>query len=97
MSGSGAFPHAPNGLPEPERAFEDGADAQAAALSDGGPPRRGPADAMHPQFSQSGVPPNWHGVIRCSKSAEMHVVVCANTQSSGDAEGSHTLINPPAS
>src|SRR5260221_560545 len=34
-----------------------------------------PADAMQPQFSQSGAPPNWHGVIFVVKSAEIVVVV----------------------
>jgi hypothetical protein len=27
-------------------------------------------DAIHPQDSQSGTPPNWHGVISVLKSAE---------------------------
>ena len=43
---------------------------------------------MQPQFAQSGVPPNWHGVICRSKSAETHVVVCAKMHSSGDCGGS---------
>ena len=30
-----------------------------------------PADAMQPQLLQSGVPPNWHGVIFVFRSAEM--------------------------
>ena len=43
---------------------------------------------MHPQFEQSGLPPNWHGVIGVSKSAETHVVVLANTHDSGVSGGS---------
>src|SRR5262249_23311461 len=46
-----------------------------------------PAEAMQPQCEQSGAPPNWHGVMRVSRSAEMLVVVRANTQSSGEAGG----------
>jgi hypothetical protein len=42
-----------------------------------------PADAMHPQFAQSGAPPNMHGVMAVFKSAEMFLVVCAKTHSSG--------------
>src|SRR5258708_9790882 len=42
-----------------------------------------PAEAMQPHCEQSGFPPNWHGVIRCSKSAETQVVVCDTTQSAG--------------
>src|SRR5213594_3232968 len=44
-----------------------------------------PADAMQPHWLQSGAPPNWHGVIRVSKSADTHRVVLANTHSSGDS------------
>jgi hypothetical protein len=29
-----------------------------------------PIDAMHPQDAQLGFPPNWHGVIFVSKSAD---------------------------
>ena len=47
-----------------------------------------PADARQPQFSQSGAPPNWHGVIVVVKSAEIVVVVCAKTHSSGERGGS---------
>jgi len=43
---------------------------------------------MHPQLAQSGAPPNWHGVIFVSKSADTQSVVCAKMQSSGDAGGS---------
>ena len=43
---------------------------------------------MQPQFVQSGLPPNWQGVMRVSKSADRHVVVLAKTQSSGDFGGS---------
>ena len=39
---------------------------------------------MHPQLLQSGAPPNWQGVIRVVKSAEIEVVVRAKTHSSGD-------------
>ena len=42
---------------------------------------------MQPQLLQSGVPPNWHGVICVVRSAEIVVVVRANTHSSGDAGG----------
>ena len=42
---------------------------------------------MQPQRAQSGVPPNWHGVIRFSRSAEMHSVVCAKMQASGEDGG----------
>ena len=43
-----------------------------------------PADATQPQLAQSGVPPNWHGVMRVVRSAEIVVVVRAKTHSSGD-------------
>ena len=43
---------------------------------------------MHPQFEQSGRPPNWQGVMRVSRSAENDRVTRANTQSSGEAGGS---------
>ena len=43
---------------------------------------------MQPQLLQSGLPPNWHGVIFVVRSAEMVVVVCAKTQSSGESGGS---------
>src|SRR5438132_5266789 len=50
---------------------------------------------MQPQLLQSGAPPNWHGVMRVSKSAEMQRVVFANTHSSGDCGGfAYTSINP---
>jgi hypothetical protein len=42
-----------------------------------------PMDAMHPQELQSGFPPNWHGVIFVSRSADKVCVVSANTQSFG--------------
>ena len=42
---------------------------------------------MQPHWAQSGVPPNWQGVMRRSRSADRLVVVCANTQASGDAGG----------
>ncbi len=47
-----------------------------------------PADAMQPHCEQSGMPPNWHGVILVEKSAETHSVVCAKMHSSGDSGGS---------
>ena len=47
-----------------------------------------PADATQPQFAQSGVPPNWHGSMRVVKSADIVVVVRANTHSEGDSGGS---------
>ena len=43
---------------------------------------------MQPQLAQSGVPPNWHGVIRVCRSADTHSVVCAKMQSAGEAGGS---------
>ena len=46
-----------------------------------------PAEAMQPQLLQSGVPPNWHGVIRVVRSAEIVVVVRAKTHSSGESGG----------
>src|SRR5688572_16850649 len=42
---------------------------------------------MHPQFAQSGLPPNWHGVIGFSKFADTHAVVFAKMQSSGECGG----------
>ena len=42
---------------------------------------------MQPQLVQSGAPPNWHGVIRVVRSAEIDVVVRAKTHSSGDDGG----------
>src|SRR3954453_10348067 len=54
-----------------------------------------PADAIQPQFAQSGAPPNWQGVIFVVRSAEMVHVVRANTQSSGDAGGfAHAVVSP---
>ena len=52
------------------------------------PTAASPADAMQPQLLQSGVPPNWHGVIFVVRSADIVVVVRAKTQSSGDDGGS---------
>ena len=42
-----------------------------------------PMEAMQPQEEQSGLPPNWQGVILVSRSAEMVWVVKAKTHSSG--------------
>ena len=44
-----------------------------------------PIEAMHPQDAQSGLPPNWQGVIFVCRSAESVCVVSANTQSAGCA------------
>src|SRR5262249_26863599 len=44
-------------------------------------------DAMHPQDAQSGVPPNWHGVIFVCRSADKVCVVSAKTQSCGPTGG----------
>ena len=33
------------------------------------------AEAMQPQFEQSGSPPNWQGAMGLVRSAEMHSVV----------------------
>ena len=46
------------------------------------------AEARHPQFAQSGLPPNWQGVIGFSKFADTHAVVFAKMQSSGECGGS---------
>jgi len=43
--------------------------------------------AMQPHCEQSGSPPNWQGVTRVFKSAEMVVVVLAKMQSRGEAGG----------
>ena len=51
------------------------------------PTAASPADAAHLHWLQSGAPPNWHGLILVSKSAETQVVVLAKTQSSGEAGG----------
>jgi hypothetical protein len=45
------------------------------------------ADAMHPQLEQSGLPPNWHGVICRRRSADTHSVVRAKVHSVGEAGG----------
>src|SRR5271154_1293088 len=42
-----------------------------------------PMDAIHPQAAQSGLPPNWHGVIFVSRSADSVCVVRAKIHSSG--------------
>jgi len=42
-----------------------------------------PMEATHPQDAQSGFPPNWHGVIFVSRSADNVWVVSAKTQSWG--------------
>src|SRR5215471_13980432 len=47
-----------------------------------------PAEAMQPHSAQTGRPPNWQGVIRVAKSAEIHVHACAKMQVSGDFGGS---------
>ena len=43
--------------------------------------------AMQPHCEQSGVPPNWQGVIFVFRSAEKVSVVWAKMQSLGDAGG----------
>src|SRR4029077_6076737 len=55
-----------------------------------------PAEAMHPHCEQSGLPPNWHGVMRCSKSAEMHEGVCAKMHSSGLLGGVAYCLTSPS-
>ena len=42
---------------------------------------------MQPHCEQSGSPPNWQGVTRVFRSAEMVVVVLAKMQSRGEAGG----------
>ena len=46
-----------------------------------------PAEAMHPHWLQSGLPPNWQGVIGFSMFADTHAVVSAKTHSSGECGG----------
>ncbi len=46
-----------------------------------------PADAMQPHSSHTGCPPNWHGPIVVSKSAETHVVIWAKMHSEGERGG----------
>ena len=55
-----------------------------------------PAEAMQPHCEQSGLPPNWQGVMRCSKSAEMHDVVCAKMQLSGPSGGEPYCCTRPS-
>src|SRR5262245_26414188 len=43
---------------------------------------------MHPHCEQSGLPPNWQGVIRLSRSAVTLSVVRAKMHSLGDCGGS---------
>ena len=81
-------------LADGERGAEDRLDAQTAGQAV--PPTAArAAEAMQPQRAQSGVPPNWHGVMRFSRSAETHSVVCAKMHSTGDAGGfGHTSSIP---
>ena len=51
------------------------------------PAEEKPAEAMQPQFEQSGFPPNWHGEMWRSKSADTQVVVCAKMHSPGSCGG----------
>ena len=53
------------------------------------------ADAMHPQLAQSGLPPNWQGVIFVWRSAERHSVVLAKTQSAGESGGCTIDVEQP--
>src|SRR5215831_16616571 len=46
-----------------------------------------PAEATQPHCEQSGLPPNWQGVILPCKSAVTESVVRAKIQSSGDRGG----------
>ena len=46
-----------------------------------------PAEAMQPHCEQSGVPPNWQGVIRVFKSAVSESVVRAKMHSAGERGG----------
>src|SRR3989304_13326 len=55
-----------------------------------------PAEAMQPQSAQSGVPPSWHGVMGCVRSAERHVVVFAKMHSSGVLGGSRYAFRRPS-
>ena len=69
-----------------EREIEDGLDGNETAqfvIADG----RKPMEAAQPHCEQSGLPPNWQGVMRLVRSAEMLVVVCAKMQSLGEAGG----------
>ena len=51
---------------------------------------------MQPQFSQSGLPPNWHGAMRRSRSDEKHSVVWAKMHWSGDRGGLAYTFNMPS-
>src|SRR6266404_567149 len=55
-----------------------------------------PMDAMHPQDAQSGLPPNWHGVIFVRRSADNVWVVSAKTQSCGLCGGEANCRISPA-
>src|SRR5260370_17839414 len=56
-----------------------------------------PIEATHPHEAQSGVPPNWHGVISVFRSADTIFVVRAKTQSCGLAGGAENCrIKPSA-
>ena len=46
-----------------------------------------PAEAIQPHSSQTGLPPNWHGVTRVCRSAERQLVSLANVHSSGERGG----------
>ena len=51
------------------------------------------ADAMQPQLLQSGVPPNWQGVIGRCRSADTHCVTWAKMHSEGDEGGDRYTSN----
>src|SRR5262245_57493220 len=51
------------------------------------PTEANPADAIHPHSAHAGRPPNWHGVMGVDKSAETHVVICANRHCCGEVGG----------
>ena len=86
ISGADVSQNAAQAASEGERVLEDRS-TRSPPGNRCRPTALNPADAMHPQFEQSGFPPNWHGAICRWKSAEMQVVVCAKMQSSGDSGG----------
>ena len=83
------YQDASRGSQPPHAAGQSGANARKSPRRAAPPGRRWramasrPADAMQPQLEQSGLPPNWHGAMWRSKSADTQVVVCANVHSAG--------------
>ena len=61
----------PHGLCRPAATCRRSLRPESRRAAGAAPTAARPADAMQPQLRQSGVPPNWHGVIWSSRSAEM--------------------------